>query len=56
MVRHGDGYVAMATSNRWAPVFPVLVSDDLVSWRQAGSVYQRAPRWAMGDGPALLGA
>jgi len=48
VVRHGDGYVAMATSNRWAPVFPVLVSDDLVSWRQAGSVYQRAPRWATG--------
>jgi hypothetical protein len=40
--------VAAATSDRWAPVFPVLVSDDLVSWRQAGSVYERAPRWATG--------
>ncbi|MCP9490935.1 MAG: family 43 glycosylhydrolase [Solirubrobacteraceae bacterium MAG38_C4-C5] len=48
VVAHDGRYVATATSNRWAPVFPVLVSDDLVSWRQAGSVYERAPRWATG--------
>lgn len=48
VVRHDGRYVATATSDRWAPVFPVLVSDDLVSWRQAGWVHERAPRWATG--------
>lgn len=48
VVRHDGRYVATATSDRWAPVLPVLVSTDLVSWRQVGWVHQRAPRWATG--------
>lgn len=48
VTRFGDVYVATATSDRWEPVFPVLVSRDLVRWRQAGSVFARAPRWAEG--------
>ena len=48
VVRHDGRYVATATSDRWAPVLPVLLSTDLISWRQAGWVYQRAPRWATG--------
>jgi len=48
VVRFNGGYVATATSDRWAPVLPVLVSEDLVTWRQAGSVHPRAPVWATG--------
>lgn len=42
-------YVATATSNRWAPVFPVLISSDLVSWRQVGNVFPAPPEWAAGE-------
>jgi xylan 1,4-beta-xylosidase len=49
-VVHADGaYWAAATSGRYAPVFPVFRSDDLVSWRQVGAVFERPPRWARGN-------
>ena len=48
VVRVGQDFYATATSDRWAPVFPVLHSRDLVSWRQVGSVFDEAPAWARG--------
>jgi hypothetical protein len=48
VVRVGQDFWATATSDRWAPVFPVLHSRDLVSWRQVGSVLPDGPRWARG--------
>lgn len=42
-----DGaYYAVATSGGWAPTFRILRSADLRSWKVAGSVFRRAPRWA----------
>lgn len=48
VVRVGGDFYATATSDRWAPVFPVLHSRDLVSWRHVGSVLPSPPRWAAG--------
>ncbi len=45
----GEGYTAVTTSNGWAPTFRILRSDDLTSWRIAGSVFRRPPRWAKTD-------
>lgn len=48
VVQVGDDYYATATSDRWAPVFPVLHSRDLVSWEQIGAIFDVAPTWASG--------
>ncbi|HWT94993.1 MAG TPA: glycoside hydrolase family 43 protein, partial [Solirubrobacteraceae bacterium] len=48
VVRVGADFYATATSDRWAPVFPVLHSRDLVTWEQVGSVLSDAPDWAGG--------
>jgi hypothetical protein len=48
VVRVGQDFWATATSDRWAPVFPVLHSRDLVSWKQVGSVLLEPPKWAQG--------
>lgn len=48
VVRVGADFYATATSDRWAPVFPVLHSRDLVHWQQVGSVLDDAPAWAAG--------
>jgi xylan 1,4-beta-xylosidase len=48
IVRIGPDYYATATSDSWAPVFPILHSRDLVSWDQIGSVFPIAPTWATG--------
>lgn len=42
------GYVALTTSNHWAPSFRVLHSPDLREWRLGGAVFPRPPRWAEG--------
>ena len=43
------GYTAVTTSNGWAPTFRILRSDDKRTWRIAGSVFRRRPRWAKTD-------
>ena len=48
VVRVGGDFYATATSDRWAPIFPVLHSRDLVSWEQIGSVLDKPPKWAEG--------
>ena len=52
-IRVGDETVAVATSGDSAPIFRVLRSPDMRSWRIAGSVFVRRP--ALG-GARLLGA
>ncbi len=48
-IRVGDETVAVATSGGSAPIFRVLSSRDMRSWRIAGSVFTRPPRWAKRD-------
>ena len=49
VVRADGAYWAAATSGRWAPVFPIFRSSDLVRWRQVGAVFWRPPAWARGN-------
>ena len=48
VIKVGREYVASATSNGWAPIFPILHSRDLVHWRQKGAVFRSRPKWAVG--------
>ena len=49
VITDGGGYTAVTTSNGWAPTFRILRSDDKRTWRIAGSVFRRRPRWAKTD-------
>ena len=49
VVRADGAYWAASTSGRWAPVFPIFRSADLVHWRQVGAVFDRPPAWARGN-------
>ncbi|HEX8531457.1 MAG TPA: family 43 glycosylhydrolase [Cytophagales bacterium] len=43
----GNTYWATATSSEWAPLFPLLRSDDLVHWETVGHVFPKGmPKWA----------
>lgn len=44
-----DGiYWASATSNEWAPLFPIFRSDDMVNWELVSYVFpEGAPDWAL---------
>ncbi|HWR51941.1 MAG TPA: glycoside hydrolase family 43 protein [Bryobacteraceae bacterium] len=46
VIRTSKGYWATATTSRWAPIFPILHSSDLIHWRTAGAVFQERPDWA----------
>src|SRR5688500_9028591 len=45
VIRAGDEYWATGTSSEWAPHFPLFRSRDLVTWEQAGAVFQSPPAW-----------
>ncbi len=47
VLKTGEGYVLVATSNDAPDAFPILVSDDLDRWEPAGFVFPegRAPEW-----------
>jgi xylan 1,4-beta-xylosidase len=49
VIRVGRDYWATATTSQWAPIFPLLHSTDLVSWRLTGSVFQSPPSWSAGS-------
>ncbi|MGH9900897.1 MAG: family 43 glycosylhydrolase [Pyrinomonadaceae bacterium] len=49
VIRVGEDYWAATTSGNWAPHFPLLHSRDLVNWRVAGAVFQKAPEWIARD-------
>ncbi len=46
VIRAGNGYWATATTSAWAPIFPILHSSDLVTWRTEGAVFRERPEWA----------
>ena len=47
VLRTGDGYALVATSNDAPDAFPILRSDDLLHWRHEGFVFPRGnqPDW-----------
>jgi beta-xylosidase len=49
VIRVGDEYWATATTSEWAPLFPLLHSQDLVHWEQVGNVFQTRPDWAVAN-------
>lgn len=47
VIKIGDTYWASATSNEWAPLFPIFKSNDLVNWELETYVFpDGAPDWA----------
>ena len=47
VIRVGDDYWATATSSEWAPLFPILHSNNLVDWTTVGHVFPDSlPQWA----------
>ncbi len=47
VVKIGRYYYASATSNEWAPLFPIFKSTDLVNWELVNYVFpDGAPSWA----------
>lgn len=46
VVKIGDRYWATATTSNWMPVYPLLVSNDLVNWQLKGHVFNQLPSWA----------
>lgn len=47
VMKVGDTYWASATSNEWAPLFPIFKSDDLQQWQLVSYVFpDGAPSWA----------
>jgi beta-xylosidase len=49
VIRVGREYWATATTSQWAPIFPLLHSTDLITWRHVGSVFQAPPGWSAGS-------
>lgn len=49
VIRVGQDYWATATSGEWAPLFPILRSNDLVNWEVVGAVFQRRPQWSVSN-------
>ncbi|MBD8487288.1 family 43 glycosylhydrolase [Echinicola sp. CAU 1574] len=47
VIKIGDFYYASATSNEWAPLFPIFRSADLLNWEVVNYVFpDGAPGWA----------
>ncbi|MCE7056308.1 family 43 glycosylhydrolase [Algoriphagus sp. AGSA1] len=47
VIKIGKHYYASATSNEWAPLFPIFKSTDLISWELVNYVFpDGAPDWA----------
>lgn len=47
VLKIGEFYYASATSNEWAPLFPIFKSSDLVNWELVNYVFpDGAPDWA----------
>ncbi len=41
-------FYAASTSGDWAPLFPIVRSDDLANWEDIGAVLQTPPSWGAG--------
>ncbi|WP_192347558.1 glycoside hydrolase family 43 protein [Algoriphagus sp. Y33] len=47
VIKIGKYYYASATSNEWAPLFPIFKSTDLVNWELVNYIFPNgAPNWA----------
>jgi beta-xylosidase len=47
VVKIGEVYYASATSNEWAPLFPIFKSTDMVNWELVNYIFpEGAPTWA----------
>lgn len=46
VIKIGETYWASATSNEWAPLFPIYKSTDLVNWEQVSYAFTDLPDWA----------
>lgn len=46
VIKIGDTYWASATSNEWAPLFPIYKSTDLVNWELVSYAFADLPSWA----------
>ncbi|WP_111668940.1 glycoside hydrolase family 43 protein [Algoriphagus litoralis] len=47
LVKVGEYYYASATSNEWAPLFPIFRSKDMIDWEVVNYVFPKgAPVWA----------
>ncbi len=47
LIKVGEFYYASATSNEWAPLFPIFRSRDMVNWEVVNYVFpEGAPAWA----------
>ena len=50
VIKIGNTYWATATSNEWAPLFPIFKSDDLMNWELVTHVFpDGAPGWAVNN-------
>jgi Beta-xylosidase len=46
VIKIGDTYWASATSNEWAPLFPIYRSTDLINWELVSYAFADLPQWA----------
>jgi beta-xylosidase len=46
VVKIGKTYWATATTSNWFPAYPLMSSNDLVTWKQQGYVFDSLPKWA----------
>ncbi|WP_332914193.1 family 43 glycosylhydrolase [Algoriphagus boritolerans] len=47
LIKVGEFYYASATSNEWAPLFPIFKSKDMIHWEVVNYVFpEGAPDWA----------
>jgi beta-xylosidase len=46
VVKIGDTYWASATSSNWFPAYPLMKSNDLLTWNTVGYVFNQLPAWA----------
>ncbi|WP_052670659.1 family 43 glycosylhydrolase [Draconibacterium sediminis] len=49
VIRVGDKYYAVGTTNDFAPVYPLFESTDLINWTSIGAVFNEPPAWALED-------
>jgi beta-xylosidase len=45
VIKVGNTYYAAGTSSEWAPHYPIFISKDMLSWKQAGYIFQKKPEW-----------
>ena len=50
VIKIGDEYWAIVTSNEWSPLFPIFKSKDLNNWELVSYVFPKgAPKWALNN-------